>query len=199
MSIRFLFNKEFYHFLRTHFSSQFQIFLQQQILKKKYPGARIDGDSKIVKPENVTLGEGVKIDRHVYLNCGGIQAYHSEGFIYMADQVLVGLGVKMFCPAGKITIGRNTRVGLGALLTTTSEDSFANPDVSPAEHVHVSEDIVIGENCMIAGSAVILGGTVLGNFCIVGAGAVVKGKYPDHTTLIGNPARAIPRLAFEKK
>ena len=37
-------------------------------------------------------------------------------------------------------------------------------------------------------------GTVLGDGCVVGAGAVVAGKFEDNCVIAGNPARVIKRL-----
>lgn len=196
-ALKYIFNLRFYRFLKRTLSVKYALYIAQENLRQRYPDARVDMDCKVVGPERVFLGKQVKIDRHCYLNTGGISAYHREGEIHLGHQVLLGNSVHVFSVGGKVVIGENSRIGLRALLTTTSEDSFANPEVPPSAHVHVSEDILIGKNCMIAGGSIILGGTILGDYCIVGAGAVVKGKYPDKSTIIGNPARAIPRIAFQ--
>ena len=57
--------------------------------------------------------------------------------------------------------------------------------------------IEIGKGCYFGSNAVVLAGSVLGDYCNVTAGTVVGGKYPDKTSLIGNPARSIPRIEFE--
>lgn len=43
-----------------------------------------------------------------------------------------------------------------------------------------AEDIIIGNNVWVGINAVILKGTTIGNNCIVAAGSVVKGNYPDN-------------------
>jgi acetyltransferase-like isoleucine patch superfamily enzyme len=40
-------------------------------------------------------------------------------------------------------------------------------------------------------------GTVLGEQCIVGANAVVKGSFPNHCVLAGNPAKIIKQFNEE--
>lgn len=49
----------------------------------------------------------------------------------------------------------------------------------------------IGNDCWIGAKATILDGTVIGDHCIVAAGAVVKGVFPDNVIIGGVPARII--------
>ncbi|MBQ9208893.1 MAG: hypothetical protein IJ149_04835 [Oscillospiraceae bacterium] len=51
--------------------------------------------------------------------------------------------------------------------------------------------VTIGDNVFIGIKAIILMGTVIGNNSIVGAGAVVKGKFPDGVVIPGNPAKVM--------
>lgn len=60
-----------------------------------------------------------------------------------------------------------------------------------------SREIRIGKDCFIGCNAIILKGTVLGDGCVVGAGAVVAGQFEDHCVIAGNPARVIRRLKEE--
>jgi len=54
--------------------------------------------------------------------------------------------------------------------------------------------IAIGKNCFIGCNSLILKGTVLGDGCVVGAGAVVCGRFENNCVIAGNPARVIRRL-----
>lgn len=40
-------------------------------------------------------------------------------------------------------------------------------------------------------NSIILKGTTLGENCIVGAGSVVSGNFPDNVVIAGNPARIL--------
>lgn len=51
----------------------------------------------------------------------------------------------------------------------------------------------IGEKSFIGAGAIILPGSVIGNHCIIGAGAVVKGRIDDNSIVIGNPCKVISR------
>lgn len=166
-------------------------------MTRAYPDSKIDTEIKLVGVENITLGQRVKIDRGCYLNAGGSTYGFESGGITLGDDVIVGYHSILFAGGGSIHVGHLTRIGIGSIISAQSEDSFANPDTKPNEHRHVFEKVTIGQSCLIAGGAIILGGTEIGDHSIVGSGAVVKGKYPPNSTLIGNPARAIPRIKFE--
>ena len=60
------------------------------------------------------------------------------------------------------------------------------------KHQGVSrKGIVIGDNCWIGAKVTILDGVRIGNSCVIAAGAVVKGEFPDHCVIAGVPARVI--------
>lgn len=51
--------------------------------------------------------------------------------------------------------------------------------------------VFIGENSFIGAGAIVLPGTRIGKWCIIGAGAVVKGIVEDFSIMAGNPAKKI--------
>lgn len=61
-------------------------------------------------------------------------------------------------------------------------------ELIPAKEIH------IGRNCFIGCNSIILKGTVLGDNCVVGAGAVVAGSFEENCVIAGNPAKVIRRL-----
>ena len=52
----------------------------------------------------------------------------------------------------------------------------------------------IGKDCFIGCNALILKGTELGDGCVVGAGAVVAGKFEAGSVIAGNPAKVIRKI-----
>ncbi len=61
-------------------------------------------------------------------------------------------------------------------------------------HLVIARPIHIGKNCFIGCNSIILKGTVLGDNCVVGAGAVVAGEFEDNCVIAGNPARVIRKI-----
>lgn len=57
---------------------------------------------------------------------------------------------------------------------------------------------VIGDNVDIYAGAKIIGGITIGNNVKIGAGAVVTKDVPDNCTVVGNPARIIPKHTVER-
>ena len=54
--------------------------------------------------------------------------------------------------------------------------------------------VTIGANTWIGARAVVLPGVVIGDFCIVAAGAVVTKDVPDYTVVAGVPAKEIKKI-----
>jgi acetyltransferase-like isoleucine patch superfamily enzyme len=58
--------------------------------------------------------------------------------------------------------------------------------------------IKIGDNVMIGVNCTILPNTVVGNNCIIGAGSVVRGKFPDNSVIFGNPAKVVLSMCAQR-
>lgn len=96
--------------------------------------------------------------------------------------------------AGRITLGDNIVISLNVIILSHDWSpnvvkKIAPPDnkISPCKFAPV----YIGDNSFIGAGAIILPGTTIGKYCIIGAGAVVKGKIPDYSVVIGNPCKII--------
>jgi acetyltransferase-like isoleucine patch superfamily enzyme len=58
--------------------------------------------------------------------------------------------------------------------------------------------IKLGNNVFVGTNSIILLNTTIGNNCIVGAGSVVRGQFPDDSVIVGNPAKVIMRTSVQK-
>lgn len=87
---------------------------------------------------------------------------------------------------GKIVLGEGTYIAPNVGLITQNHNIY---DLDSHEE---SMDIIIGKNCWIGMNVVILPGVRLGDYTIVGAGAVVTKSYPEgHCIIAGVPAKKI--------
>lgn len=59
------------------------------------------------------------------------------------------------------------------------------------KEVYSVKGIFVGDNCFVGTRSILMPGCQLGNNVIVGAGAVVRGKIPDNSIVIGNPAKVV--------
>lgn len=109
---------------------------------------------------------------------------------------------------GDVTIGAQTRVGIGAVVVgpvKIGERTSLGPHVHVAGFNHTFEDgsrdwneqgltlrpIEIGDECLIGANSSVCGGVKIGNRVQVGAGSVVTKDLPDACVAVGNPAKVI--------
>lgn len=107
----------------------------------------------------------------------------------------VGISGATVYAIDSIEIGDNCRIGANVKIV----DNDFHPIDAQARLIDDREQIGhrpirIGKDVFIGMNAIILKGTELGDGCVVGAGAVVSGKYPANCVIGGNPARVIKNL-----
>lgn len=128
----------------------------------------------------VTRAPGAEIEIGDNVGISGATIYARKG-IYIGDNTCVGGNCKIldndFHP-----INMEDRIKL------LNDVHGGDSDLIP------SREIYIGKNCFLGCNSLILKGTVLGDGCVVGAGAVVAGKFEDGCVIAGNPARVIKKL-----
>lgn len=116
--------------------------------------------------------------------------------------VSVGEGTVLF-DAGRVNIdcSRPSLLSIGSYCKITSGVVVLAHDYSRSVLRRVYGDVVaearktqIGDNVFIGMNSIILMGTHIGNNCIVGAGSVCHGNYPDNSVVAGNPAKVICSL-----
>ena len=66
-------------------------------------------------------------------------------------------------------------------------------------YVHISPsatlcgNVTVGEGTHIGAGAIVIPNIKIGKWCTIGAGSVVIKDIPDHTTVVGNPARIVKK------
>lgn len=113
-------------------------------------------------------------------------------------------GVTYICPDvyfdsadfSAITIKRGATISREVLFLThdySVHTAMVNIGWEPPKGrvAHYIKPIVVGEDSFIGARVTLLGGTTIGKNCIIGANAVVKGRIPDNSIVVGNPAKVV--------
>ncbi len=164
---------------------------------------RSHGDGRFRPDQLAQLGQGVVFER-------GVMVFHPENIevgdnVYVGHQTIlkgyyknkmvIGSGTWIgqqcfFHSAGGLSIGRNVGIGPGVRIITSHHVEAGRQ--TPILHSPLAfAPVVIGDDTDIGVNAVILPGAVLGRGVQVGAGAVVKGTFPDYAVIAGVPARVV--------
>lgn len=86
---------------------------------------------------------------------------------------------------GKVFIGDYVEIGPNSVIISGNHSLTNQADV-------VRKETIIGDNCWIASSCLILAGVVLGPRTVVGAGSVVTKSFPEgYCVIAGNPAKVV--------
>lgn len=94
-----------------------------------------------------------------------------------------------------IEIGNHARIASGTQFLT--HDGAVN--CFPGEiDGGIFGKIKIGNNVFIGINSIILLNTSIGDNCIIGAGSVVRGQFPDDSVIVGNPAQVIMKTSVQK-
>jgi acetyltransferase-like isoleucine patch superfamily enzyme len=93
-----------------------------------------------------------------------------------------------------IVIGDNCKIGANCKIIDNDFHSLDFEERKHGNEIIKTKPIHIEKNCFIGMNSIILKGTVLGENCIVGAGSVVSGIFPNNVIIAGNPAIIIKTL-----
>lgn len=138
--------------------------------------------------DGVSFGKGVSVGEGTRILCTGSLKSIGKG-IKVGDNVGMGEYCHYGC-AGGIEIGDDTIVGI--YVTMHSENHVFDNIDKPIRSQGVShKGIKIGRDCWIGAKVTVLDGAVVGNGCVVAAGAVVRGTFPDNCIIGGVPARIL--------
>jgi len=138
--------------------------------------------------EGIFIGKSCSIGAFSLIKVSGSLTLLGKG-IYLGNNVGIG-DFAHIGGAGGVEIGDDTIIG-------------ANFSVHPEEHVFsdiekpirlqgvTHQGIKIGRDCWIGAKVAVLDGAIIGNGCVVAAGSIVKGEFPDNVVLGGVPARIL--------
>jgi sugar O-acyltransferase (sialic acid O-acetyltransferase NeuD family) len=122
-----------------------------------------------------------------------VSAIHPSAVL--ASDVLVGTGC-MIC-AG-VVVNTGSVIGEHVILNTSCSVDHHNKIesfVHIAPGVHLGGEVTIGQGAMLGIGSCVLPGTSVGEWALVGGGAVVRKDIPPNVLAAGNPCRIIKTLS----
>lgn len=138
--------------------------------------------------DGISLGRSCSIGAFSFIQVTGSLSSIGKG-ICLGDNVGIG-EFSHIGGAGGVKIGSDTIVG--AYFSVHPENhNYQDPNIPIRNQGVNRKGVLIGNNCWIGAKVTILDGTIIGNGCIVAAGAVVKGIYPDNVIIGGVPSRVL--------
>ena len=99
----------------------------------------------------------------------------------------------------EITIGDYVRIGANCIIMDNDSHPLNKSRMYPTLPGDIKHrPIRIGDECFIGANSIILKGTTIVHNCVVGAGSVVSGSFPDNVIIAGNPAKIVKenKIAF---
>lgn len=129
-------------------------------------GKKIDETFRLFPPFYTDFGKNITIGRDVFINSG----------CHFQDQ-------------GGIVIGDGSLIGHNVVLATINHD--LDPKNNRKNHY---APITIGNHVWIGANVTVLAGVTIGDWAVVGAGAVVTRDVPPRTVAGGVPARVIKTI-----
>lgn len=168
---------------------------------------------KFYNKKNIFLGENITIENNclvdgyakekiIIANGSRLGAYSVVSSTSHPSKYGVGLTIgtnsaigrfSEFGAAGGIEIGDD--VIMGSYISFHSENHiFEDNSMLIREQGVISKGIKIGNNVWVGAKVTFLDGTKIGNNCVVAAGAVVKGDFPDNVLIGGIPARILKEI-----
>ena len=108
----------------------------------------------------------------------------------------VGISGSTINATTTITIGDNTIIGSGCLITDTDSHPIlaAERNLPDWPRYTKSKPITIGKNVFIGARSIVMKGVTIGDGAVVGAGSVVTKDVPANAIVAGNPARVVKMI-----
>lgn len=155
---------------------------------------------KLVDGSRIRLGQDVVLCSDS--NYTALALNHPIKLSTLRADAEISIGASSGISGGTIVAARSISIGREVLLGANV--SIFDTDFHPikATNRRHSDDlskigvapVVIGNNVFIGANSIILKGSWIGDDCVIGAGSVVHGKFPERVIIAGNPAKIIGKV-----
>lgn len=180
-----------------------------RVLKKNQNGGDGGGcNKKVIFDALISIMSTISIHSTAVIDEGAIIGAHTR--IWHFCHVMPGAMIGERCQLGQnVFVDNNVRVGNGVKIQNNvsvyngvilEDDVFIGPSVvftnvlNPRSFIERKTEFkptLVKKGATIGANATVICGVVIGNFAMIGAGAVVTKDVPDHALVVGNPARQV--------
>jgi len=178
------------------------------IIKKVGKGVAFGHHITLRHPHRITIGDNSFVDDYAVLDA----KTEEDLGISISGNVIVGRNTILSCKGGTIwldeyanvssncTLLSETKIYIGkyaflaghCYLVAGGNHSFDRIDIPIMHQPSMAKGgIIVGDDCWLGASTVLLDGVSLGKGCVIGAGAVVTKSLSSYSVAVGIPARMV--------
>lgn len=132
---------------------------------------------------NVKIGDSCKISK----NCS-IYGSKKE-LLIIGNDCYIGMNTIINGFSSQVTIGNNVSIAQNVNIMSDSGPNMS--EILQKKYPIEKKEIKIGNHCWIGAGAILLPGTILADYSIVGANSIVKGIFPKGAVIAGSLAKII--------
>lgn len=150
---------------------------------------------RVIGKKNIYIGNNCWIYKNARLETvskWGAQQLHGE--LHIKDGVSFEQGCHIVA-ASKLVIEEGCTISANVYISDCGH-SHEKPNQDVMKQELNVKSVYIGKNSFIGYGACVLSGAHIGQGCIIGANAVVKGTIPDYSIAVGVPAKIIKQYNF---
>lgn len=136
----------------------------------------------------IKFGNACSVGRFSNISVSGSFSDIGKG-IEIGDNVGIG-DYAHIGGAGGVYIGKNTIIGSFFSVHPENHNISDLDTLIRLQGVN-RKGITVGENCWIGAKVTLLDGSIVGKGCVIAAGSVVRGRFPDNVIIGGVPAKII--------
>lgn len=134
------------------------------------------------------------IVRRIFRSCGSDVIIGTRVNFDSGCDLIIGSGSNIgrgSWVAKDTQFGKNVMTGPEIIVLSVNHSTVRNGVPFNKQGHFQRKPVIIGNNVWVGTRAIILPGVVIGDNCVIGAGAVVSKSVPSNCTIVGNPARII--------
>ena len=148
--------------------------------------------SYIGKPISIIGPKRIYIEDRVRIYPGVRMEAHEGSKIVIRNNTSIAQNVHIIADKESLVVGESVTVSGGVFITNIDHE-YKDMNKHVLEQGHIVRTTRIGNGSFIGYGAAIQAGTILGEHCVVGTNAVVRGTFPDRCVIVGVPGRIIKR------